>query len=786
MQTALRILRGLPFALLAPFALLLSLAGLLLTDVFFLLFGRRRPLANVRPNTDAATVVIPNWNGRDLLQKYIPSVVAAMAGHPRNEILVVDNGSEDGSVEFLREHFPQVKVLALPRNLGFGGGSNAGFRAASNDIVVLLNSDMRVAPDFLEPLLAGFHDETVFAVACQIFFSDPNKVREETGLTQAWWAQGRLGVRHRLDPEITGLYPCFYPGGGSSAFDRRKFLELGGFDHLLRPFYLEDTDLGMEAWKRGWKVYYEPRSHVWHEHRGTIGRTHSRAYIDTIIQKNFLLFFWKNLHETRKLLVHFLRTGVDAWLAWLIGPSPERSNFGALFRAAGQLPGAMRARWQARSLATISDREAFRRPLGGYFQDRFGIHAPDPEPLSVLFLSPYTIYPPVHGGAVFMYGTTRALATRTRLHLVAVLDEEWQIAQHEPFTRLCASHHFLVRPDQKTFTFSGIQPHAVVEFAHPDLDWMIHRTLYQQRVDVLQIDYTNMGQYAGDYRNIAVALFEHDVYFQSIGRQLRQPGALLRKTSAGFEYLRALRYELRQLDRVDSIQTCSRENKEYLASFVPRAAAKMDETLRAGIDTTRYAFHPAPRQPYTMLFLGSFRHLPNQEALDWFARHVLPRVVAGCPEAKLVIIGSDPPPRHSLQASDRHIEIRGFVEDIQAALAGYAVFVCPILSGSGVRVKLLEAFCAGIPTVSTTLGAEGLARESGDICLLADDPAAFAAHILRLFERPEEALAMVHRARGYVTTERDITRMTEKLVESYREILRKKRGGAPPRGERVL
>jgi Predicted glycosyltransferases len=116
-----------------------------------------KPPAPPRP----ASVVIPNWNGRDLLAKYLPDLEIALAHDERNEILVVDNGSTDGSVDFLRASFPRVKVLALDRNLGFGGGSNAGFRAAANDIVVLLNSDMRVQLDFLAPLLAGFTDDKV-------------------------------------------------------------------------------------------------------------------------------------------------------------------------------------------------------------------------------------------------------------------------------------------------------------------------------------------------------------------------------------------------------------------------------------------------------------------------------------------------------------------------------------------------------------------------------------------------------------------------------------------------
>ncbi|MGD0436883.1 MAG: glycosyltransferase family 2 protein, partial [Bryobacteraceae bacterium] len=252
-----RLVRSLPLLVLSPILLLAPMAAIGAADLANALRKKRPATKDRRPSTSAASVVIPNWNGRDLLARYLPSVVEAMADNSNNEIIVVDNGSEDGSAEFLRERFPSVRVLALERNLGFGGGSNAGFRAARNDIVVLLNSDMRVQPDFLAPLLESFNDENVFAAACQIFFSDPAKLREETGLPQGWWENGGLRVRHRADAAVDRAFPCFYPGGGSAAFDRAKFLELGGFDEVFRPFYLEDTDLGYQAWKRGWKVLYQ-------------------------------------------------------------------------------------------------------------------------------------------------------------------------------------------------------------------------------------------------------------------------------------------------------------------------------------------------------------------------------------------------------------------------------------------------------------------------------------------------------------------------------------------------
>ncbi len=774
-----RVIRSLPLLVVSPILLLAPMVAIAAIDLANA-FRRKRPVRNARlPSTDAASVVIPNWNGRDLLERYLPSVVEAMAGHPNNEIIVVDNGSEDRSVEFLREHFPSVRVLALPQNLGFGGGSNAGFEAATKDIVVLLNSDMRVQPDFLAPLLAPFTDADVFAVGCQIFFSDPAKLREETGLTQGWWENGGLRVRHRADASIEQVFPCFYGGGGSSAFDRAKFLELGGFDELLRPFYLEDTDLGYQAWKRGWKVLYQPKSVVFHEHRGTIGKRFSASEIDLVLKKNFILFCWKNIHEWRRLGSHFFYTIAGASLSLLFGDSPERSNLAGLWRAFLQLPAALGSRWRALALATVSDTEAFRRPLAGYFRDRFERLPESPDKPSVLFVSPYPICPPVHGGGVFMYQTALELAPLCALHLVILLDHEWERRQHAELEGKAASVEYLVRTEGKPKELGSIIPFSVREFASADLEWLLHREIYLRQIDVLQLEYTALGQYVAEFRQIACVLFEHDVYFQSISRAWPGMRGATRKMKAAFEYLRALRYELNILPKFDRVQICSPENRDYLLSFLPALGDKLDDN-RAGIATSRYQFQTGGREPYTMLFLGSFRHPPNVEALDWFTRRALPAVLERWPQARLVVVGADAPPRHSLPDLPDNIELRGFVEDVREPLSRYTVFVCPIRSGSGMRVKLLEAFAAGIPVVSTRIGAEGLTAKDGEICALADDPAEFARKIIELFTDGEKARQLAERARERVVATRDMGVMTRKLVESYREVLRAKRGDSEP------
>ncbi len=771
-----RLLQALPLALVSPLLVLIPFVALALADGFFWLFRKRGSLPEeTATDNSSASVVIPNWNGRDLLAQYLPSVLEALRDSPGSEIVVVDNGSTDDSLALLRERFPHVRAIALKTNLGFGGGSNAGFREARNDVVVLLNSDMRVAPDFLAPLLAPFEDSKVFSVSCQILFSDPARLREETGLTQGWWENGGLRVRHRIDAGVREPFPCFYGGGGSCAFDRRKFLELGGFDELLSPFYLEDTDLGFLAWKRGWKVLYQPASLVWHEHRGTIGKHFTPAFIEGVLKKNFLLFCWKNVHEWQRLFSHFFFAFAGALLSLLFGDSPERPNVAALWRAFRQLPGAVRSRWRARRVAAVSDTEAFLRPLGGYFRDRFGTLPVAPNRLNVLFVSPYPISPPIHGGAVFMYQTARELSRLCSLHLLILLDYEAERAPHQDLEKIAATAEYVVRRNGHKKEVGSILPFAVREFANAEVEWLIHRQIYTQRIDVVQLEYTALAQYAGRFRRIACILFEHDVYFQSIGSGLGRTRGALARGKATFEYLRAIRYELEAIRRFDRIQVCTRENKEYLLSFEPDLAGRIDDDLRAGIDVSRYEFRVERREPYTMLFLGSFRHPPNVLALDWFARLVLPRVIEKCPQARLVVAGSDPPPRHALPDIPGAIEILGFVEDVREPLGRYALFVCPILSGSGMRVKLLEAFAAGITVVSTRLGAEGLAANDGEICALADDPEGFAERIVELFADPERSAKMAGRARAEVASRLDMRVITERLVLGYGEVVSAKR-----------
>ena len=360
-------LRALPYViLLFPFDVLV-IFGVLITHLcaFVSLWfktPRQQDTKTQRCSTSPATILIVNWDGKHLLEECLPSVLEAVrCDGGQHDVVVIDNGSTDGSVDFVRSRFPNVRVLALDRNYGFAGGNNRGVAEAQTDIVVLLNNDMIVDRGFLRPLLNGFSDSSVFSVTSQIFLSSSNR-REETGKTRADFNKGFLELRHEeICPgeELAETIPVFWAGGGSCAFDRRKYLEIGGFDSLYRPFYVEDTDLSYQAWKRGLKCLLAPASHVIHKHRGTSRPKFGDEFVDNTIRKNLYLFMWKNVTDSSMILDHL------ANLPRIHGRGMFHHEPGfeirAFLRAFRQLPEALGKRIATLSHHVISDHEVLAR-----------------------------------------------------------------------------------------------------------------------------------------------------------------------------------------------------------------------------------------------------------------------------------------------------------------------------------------------------------------------------------------------------------------------------------------
>jgi len=154
---------------------------------------------------------------------------------------------------------------------------------------------------------------------------------------------------------------------------------------------------------------------------------------------------------------------------------------------------------------------------------------------------------------------------------------------------------------------------------------------------------------------------------------------------------------------------------------------------------------------------------------------VAPLLKAKQVQYQVTAIGAEPPPEYAFNHAEGRLRLTGFVDDIAPHMSNASIFLCPIKSGSGVRVKLLEAFARGVPVVSTYVGAEGLSNHDGLYCRLADSPFAFAEALMQTLANPAGAQAMARRARAYVEQEWDIAPVTARLYASYQEVLAAKR-----------
>ncbi len=298
-----------------------------------------------------AAILVLNFNGKDLLQECLPSVIrASERAGPGNSVVVVDNASTDGSLEFLRAAHPSVPVFEIPENRSIFA-YNAAATRVEQDYLVLLNNDIAVEDRFLSPLLEPFSDPEVFGVGGRILQWD--RLSPSAGRRWGDLVNGMF-FHHQEDAIGTTPIASLFAPCGASAFDRKKFLEMGGLDPLYRPYYYDDVDLSYRAWKRGWKVLYQPRSILYHMEAATISRLNTPAEIDILNRKNNLLFYWKNITDRGPFLLHHLYLLPRALKALLF----LRFRFlRALGMALRQWPEARAARRQCRGHNRRSDRE---------------------------------------------------------------------------------------------------------------------------------------------------------------------------------------------------------------------------------------------------------------------------------------------------------------------------------------------------------------------------------------------------------------------------------------------
>ncbi|MGH9339660.1 MAG: glycosyltransferase [Acidobacteriota bacterium] len=722
-------------------------------------------------NAEFCSIVIVTWNGRHLLEESLPALMKALEfTEKEHEIIVVDNGSQDDSLSWLQSAYPKIRVIALPDNLGFGEANNRGAQEARHDIVVLLNNDMIVAEDFLPPLLEGFSDPQVFAVSSQILFPK-DKRREETGNTQARFERGYLHLSH--EPVQRCYYsrkylPVLWAGGGSSAFDCRRFLELGGFAALFSPCYFEDTDISYRAWRRGWKVLLAAHSRVLHKHRSSSSTRFGASQIEQLVEERKLWYLWRNF-QLGTLLPHLLLFPLN--LSKYLSP-------GNYLRALRRFPQALSDRLKEPA-RTVSDRELqdwIRRPLS--YLDRFQPQrilsarvGEEGGSLRILIVSAYLPHLGYHGGAGRVFQLLRQVSRHHRITLVTFIETQKEFEELEQITPYCARIDTVFRN-----SFTPVSPfpyEPFEEFNCPAMKTKLEELLAEEDFDLVHFEWPQMAQYAELFPHTPKLMTEIEVNYVAHRSLVSVEPRLLFKFKKLYNSYQTFYRELEMCGKVDRVVCVTDNDRDYLHGYVGNEKLRIVNT---GVDTQFYALNGASDKGalepnrHAIAFIGAFRHEPNVDAMLYFTEQIFPLILKEQPLTRLCIVGSAPPACIQELGQNPNITVTGFVPDLRDYYQQAQVVVVPLRTGVGIRGKILEAWAAGKAVVATPLACQGLNVAHGENVVLASSPEEFALWTVALLRDPEFCRKMGRAGRETVERYYDWNILGERMLEVYREL----------------
>jgi len=377
----------------------------------------------------------------------------------------------------------------------------------------------------------------------------------------------------------------------------------------------------------------------------------------------------------------------------------------------------------------------------------------------VAVLTPYFPYPLSHGGAVRIFNLLKEAAREFDIFLFAITEDRDQ-PEYQPVLELCTRVVLASKPPYREPRWSSLQPPEVREYALPELRQAILKMTREFGIRLLQTEYTMLASYGGDI------LVEHDVTFDLYSQiHVRE-----RSLGSWWNLWRWRRYERRAVERFARVIVMSDKDAALLR-------APNVEIIPNGVDLSR--FQPKPeRSGERLLFVGSFRHFPNIQAVQFFMDQVWPSLAHRHPNAELTIVGG---PDHLLHW-DLHtggsrlpehprVRLLGFERDVRPLYEETNLVIVPTTVSAGTNLKVLEAMAMQRAVVSTPSGCAGLGLEHGRSVWVAQTPEEFADGISMLLQNPQRRAAIAAEARRLAVDRYDWLRIAALQTRLWRELL---------------
>src|SRR6267143_1626482 len=358
-----------------------------------------------------------------------------------------------------------------------------------------------------------------------------------------------------------------------------------------------------------------------------------------------------------------------------------------------------------------------------------------------------TAYPPVlhmHGGGVRMFHNIRILAEKHSVRVISFIENDQEGEVLRSLEDICDSVTTVKRvPDFRPHWLS-LLPFLVREFSAPEMYRAVESAFRKTKVDVLQCEYLQMAQF---YRKGTLnVLTLHEAVSANAWEAFQRESDPREKVRLFYRWMATLRYEVLMCRRFDRVVTMTEDDAAYLRSYSPGASIR---AIPIGIDPAEFSPRPEePARPTEILFVGNFRHQPNVEAAEFLIEHIVPHFS----NIRFVISGSHLPDVRRLP----NVDFPGYVPDTRGLYhRPNTIVVAPLFSGTGQRVKLLEAFAMGCPVITTSIGAKGFPLKNGSESLIADSVEDFLGALTKLISSIEIRVRLAANARRMI--ERDFS-----------------------------
>jgi len=393
--------------------------------------------------------------------------------------------------------------------------------------------------------------------------------------------------------------------------------------------------------------------------------------------------------------------------------------------------------------------------------------------LKILQLTPRIPYPPDDGGKIGIFEITKHMAMRG--HDVTMLSiAPSQRNDISGLRRYCGVETVAMNTANNYIgmllnLFSSV-PYAVSKYHGDPFLVKLKELPRKNRFDIVHVDHLHMayyGKFVKKHFDLPIVLREHNVestiwerYYQGI----RNP---LVRAYARLQFKKVYKYESEIVADFDRCFMITEKDKERIERMNPRVKASV---IPAGVDVSY--FHPmdVPIEPYSIVSVASMDWLPNVEGIIWFITNVWPIVKQRIPQAKLYIVGKNPPTEIKKLAGE-DIIVTGFVEDVRGYMAKAAVFIVPLRTGGGMRIKILNALAMGKAVVSTSVGCEGIDVENGRNLFIADSEEEFVQGVINLLNNGNKREQLEEEGLRLVKEKYQWERIAEQIEREYEKIL---------------